>query len=550
VADGRILYEVRASASKGVLYVRDPDGRRVGGVRAVRGVRDAVFSPQGRRIAFAARGRIWIMQADGADVRRVTATRSAGEPTWSPAGDALAFAGGRRGRRDIFRVGAAGGAAVRLTSSRADERSPAWGADGRLVFVRRTRLGGDELYLLQPATGAARRLTRSRADEGAPSWSPDARQIAFTRRRASGRDVYVMNADGSEVRRLTTGQRVSGPAWSPDGRSIAFAMRRRGQRQLFVMTRDGQELTQLMRSPSAPRAPTWEPAAADPVIAAAGDIACEPADPRFRGGNGTPRFCRQRHTSDLLLGMDLAAVLVLGDAQYADTTLPKFRAGFDPSWGRVRSLLRPAPGNHEYRTPGAAGYFDYFNGPGRFDGPAGPRDRGYYSFDLGDWHVVALNSQCSHPPRNPTLHECAQGSAQERWLREDLAAHARACTLAFWHHPTAASGIGVNPAVDPLFKALYDYNVDLLLTGHDHAYERFAPQAPGHVVDTLRGIREFVVGTGGKSLQGARILQPGSEVRGATFGVLRVTLRAGGYDWAFVPEAGATFTDSGSAACH
>jgi acid phosphatase type 7 len=550
-ADGRIVYEARTSASRGVLYVREPGARRVLAVRAVRGARDAVFSPHGRRIAFAAQGTTWIMQADGADLRSVTAAAGpAGEPTWSPAGDELAFAGGSRGRRDILRVSSAACAPVPVVSSPADERSPAWSVRDEIAFVRSTRLGGDEIYVVDASTGATRRLTRSRADESTPNWSPDGSRVAFIRRRDAVRDLYVMDARGGRARRLTTGQVASDPAWSPDGRRIAFAMRVRGRRQLFVIGANGRRLRQLTRSPSAPAAPDWQPAGADPVIAAAGDIACDPADPSFAGGLGTAAFCRQRQTSDLLLGMDLSAVLVLGDAQYNTATLPNFLASFDPTWGRARSLLRPAPGNHEYRDPGAAGYFDYFNGRNRADGPAGHRDRGYYSFDVGDWHVVALNSQCSHPPANPTLQDCAAGSAQERWLRADLAAHRTTCTLAFWHHPTASSGIGLNAAVDPLFRALHDHGVELLLTGHDHAYERFAPKAPGHGHDPARGVREIVVGTGGRSLQNPRAPQPGSEVRRREFGVLRVTLRRDAYDWEFVPEAGAGPTDSGSAPCH
>jgi acid phosphatase type 7 len=551
-ANGSIVYETRTSAAKGVLYSRAPGSRRATPVRAVRGARDAVFSPQGRRIALAARGSLWVMQADGKDLRSLSGGRRipAREPTWSPAGDELAFAGGPRGRRDIFRIGAAGGAPVRMASSRADERSPAWSADGEIAFVRSTRAGGDELYAVDPRTAATRRLTRSRPDEADPSWSPDGTRIAFTRRRAGARDLYVMSADGTRARRLTRGRVVSAPAWSPDGRRIVFAMVARDRRQLFTIGED-ESPRQLTRSRSAPDAPDWEPAGGDPVIAAAGDIACDPADGSFRDGFGTAAFCRQRATSDLLLGMDLSAVLVPGDAQYNTATLPRFLASFDPSWGRLRSLLRPAPGNHEYRDPGAAGYFDYFNGRGRPDGPAGRRDRGYYSFDVGGWHVVSLNSQCSHPPANPTLLDCAAGSAQESWLRADLAANPAACTLAFWHHPTASSGIlGRNAAVEPLLRALHEHDVDVLLTGHDHAYERFAPKAPGHVLDPDRGIREFVVGTGGRSLQVARTEQVGSEVRAAAYGVLRMTLRAGAYDWAFVPQAGGTFSDSGSERCH
>ena len=210
-------------------------------------------------------------------------------------------------------------------------------------------------------------------------------------------------------------------------------------------------------------------------------------------------------------------------------------------------------GNHEYRTPGASGYFDYFNGPGVFDGPAGPRDKGYYSYDLGAWHVVTLNSQCSHPAAdNPYKQDCAAGSAQEEWLRADLASHAAQCTLAVWHHPLLSSGTPqFNDEVLPLFKALYDANVDVLLTGHDHGYERFAPMDPGIVRDPVRGVRQFVAGGGGKSHTGTRAPQPHSEVRDdLTYGVLKLTLRPDAYRWEYLADRPGVFEDAGANACH
>jgi acid phosphatase type 7 len=549
--NGRIVYQVDSTAAKGVLYLRAPGAGAVHGVHAAPGATGAAFSPQGRRIAFAAAGDLWVMQADGADRRRLTTSPAPeAEPAWSPAGDQLAFAAGRRGRRAIFRVAAAGGAPVALAGKPSDDRSPAWSAQGRIAFVRHTGRS-DEIYAVDVATGALARLTRSRTDEAAPTWSPDASRLAFTRTTGAATDLYVMNADGHRVRRLTHGRVVSAPSWSPDGRRIAFAMRVRGRDQLFVVRPDGQRLAQVTRSRSGPAEPDWEPTGSDPVVAAAGDVACEPSDPSWNGGLGTAGRCRQLATSNVLLGMDLSGVLVLGDVQYDNATLPKFLAGFDPTWGRLRSLLHPVPGNHDYRVPGAAGYFDYFNGVGRFDGPAGRRDQGYYSFDIGAWHIVALNSECSEPRSHPNVADCAPGSAQEQWLRADLATHSTTCTLAFWHHPLASSGIDAgNAAVDALYQALYDYNVDLLLTGHDHAYERFAPLAPGLVPDPARGIRQFVVGTGGKSLQGANIATVGSELRGAAYGVLGLTLHPGSYDWSFVPAAGAQLADAGTSTCH
>jgi hypothetical protein len=291
--------------------------------------------------------------------------------------------------------------------------------------------------------------------------------------------------------------------------------------------------------------PSPTPSPSDPVIAAAGDIACDPSDPGYNGGAGTSDRCQQRATSNLVVGTGLTGVLTLGDEQYDDATLSKFQSVYAGTWGRANALNHPGIGNHEYLTSGAAGYFDYFNGVGATGGPAGPRGKGYYSFNLGTWHVVELNSNCG-------VVSCAAGSAQEAWLRSDLAANANKCTLAFWHHPRFSSGqAGNNANTGPLFTDLYNANADVVLTGHDHLYERFAPQTPSATADSVRGVREFVVGTGGKSLVGWSTIQPGSQVRdNSTFGVLRLTLHASSYDWKFQPIAGRTFTDSGSTACH
>jgi hypothetical protein len=280
--------------------------------------------------------------------------------------------------------------------------------------------------------------------------------------------------------------------------------------------------------------------AADPVVAAAGDIACDPADVFFNGGNGTATACRQRATSDLLVGAGYDAILLLGDSQYLNGALAKYKTVFAPTWGRLGSLLRPAPGNHEYLTPGATGYFDYF-GPA-----AGERSRGYYSYDLGTWHVIALNSNCAE------IGGCGPGSLQLRWLTDDLAAHPRACILAYWHHPRFSSGLhGDDPTYDAFWQTLYAAGADVVLAGHDHDYERFAPQDPAGRADAEHGIREFVVGTGGRETRPFATVRPNSEVRNARdLGVLELRLRTDGYDWRFRPAAGGTFTDAGSAGCH
>jgi hypothetical protein len=202
----------------------------------------------------------------------------------------------------------------------------------------------------------------------------------------------------------------------------------------------------------------------------------------------------------------------------------------------------PSPGNHEYNTLNATGYYGYFGAA------AGDPSKGYYSFDLGDWHIIVLNSNLSCD-----VIGCAAGSPQEQWLRADLAANSKFCTLAYWHHPRFNSGAshGNNIEMAPFWNALYEYNADVILNGHEHVYERFAPQTPSAVADPDHGIRQFTVGTGGRSHYTFGTIQPNSERReGNTYGVLKLTLHATGYDWQFVPVAGASFTDSGSGTCH
>ena len=287
------------------------------------------------------------------------------------------------------------------------------------------------------------------------------------------------------------------------------------------------------------RTPTPHSPVTGARIAAAGDIACDPGSPRFGNGLGTGFDCRQRATSDLLVGGGYEAVLALGDIQYEVGAGDAFEASYDASWGRVKPVTRPVPGNHEYRTAGAAGYFEYF-GAG-----AGDPTTGYYSYGLGNWHVVALNSNCA------AVGGCDAGSAQERWLRADLAAHPSHCTLAYWHHPRYSSGRhGSDSSYVAFWQALVDADADLVLVGHDHDYERFAPQDAGGRRDLERGIREFVVGTGGKNLRQFTRVSPNSEARDATsLGVLELTLGANAYEWRFRAAVG-SFTDSGSASCH
>jgi Glycosyl hydrolase family 99/Calcineurin-like phosphoesterase len=287
-----------------------------------------------------------------------------------------------------------------------------------------------------------------------------------------------------------------------------------------------------------PTATTLPSTRGDPVIGAAGDVACDPADGSFNGGNGTSNNCRQKAVSDVMLNSNLTAVLVLGDVQYEDGTLTKYQQSYDPSWGRLKNITRPAVGNHEYLTSGAAGYFSYFGAA------AGDRTKGYYSYNLGTWHIIALNSNCSQ------VGGCGVGAPQEQWLRADLAANQNMCTLAYWHHPRFSSGQhGSNTAYDVLWMDLYAAGVEIVLNGHDHIYERFAPQSPSAAADP-RGIQQFTVGTGGKNHTTIVSIQPNSVVRNPdTYGFLKLALHPTSYDWQFVPEPGKTFTDSGTRNC-
>ena len=267
---------------------------------------------------------------------------------------------------------------------------------------------------------------------------------------------------------------------------------------------------------------TVAPRPASVTLVGAGDIAsC--------GGSGDEATAR-------LLDEIPGTVFTAGDNAYENGSAENYAECYAPSWGRHKSRTRPSPGNHEYFTAGASGYFGYFGSA------AGDSDKGYYSYELGGWHVVMLNSNLN----------VGTGSPQETWLRADLAANQARCTIAIFHHPRFSSGPhGSSAAMQSLWKALYDGGADVVVAGHDHLYERFAPQNADGQVDVARGIRQFVVGTGGASAYAVVNPRPNSEVRnGGTRGVLKLTLYADRYEWKFVPVAGATFTDSGIASCH
>ncbi len=293
--------------------------------------------------------------------------------------------------------------------------------------------------------------------------------------------------------------------------------------------------------PSPSPSPLPSPVPGDVIIAATGDMVC--------GAGSGGASCKQMEVSSLILGMNAQAFLSLGDVQYESGEYNDFINFYDPSYGRLNSIVKPSIGNHEYNDPSTSdftkvGYWDYFNGIGNFSGVAGDRNKGYYSYDLGDWHLIALNSNCSKAGG------CGAGSPQETWLRADLANSTKSCTLAYYHHPLYSSGGRATTVSKPLWKALYDYHADVILTGHDHTYERFALMNDNGSLDA-NGIREFVVGTGGRNHTHFVSAGPNTEVFDDTsFGALKMNLRSGSYTWAFVPIPGNTFTDAGSNTCH
>ncbi|MFH0518685.1 DNRLRE domain-containing protein [Streptomyces sp. M41] len=261
----------------------------------------------------------------------------------------------------------------------------------------------------------------------------------------------------------------------------------------------------------------------DPVLVGVGDIA----------GNWDDDEATAKLLDDIP-----GTVFTTGDNAYQSGSASEYNKYYAPTWGRHKDRTRPVPGNHEYRTPRAQGYYDYFGAA------AGDPDKGYYSYDLGKWHVVALNSSVS----------MSKDSPQERWLREDLKATSKQCTIAYLHHPrfTSSEHHRPNPAVGPLVQALYDNGAEILVAGHNHQYERFAPMDPDGELDTDRGIRHFVAGMGGAGASYAfGTILPNSEARNSdTSGVLKFTLHDDSYDWEFVPVAGKTYADAGTTDCH
>jgi hypothetical protein len=261
-----------------------------------------------------------------------------------------------------------------------------------------------------------------------------------------------------------------------------------------------------------------------PVLVGAGDIGlCGGKSSTTSGAEATAALL------DRLPG----TVFTAGDNAYMSGSMDEFQNCYEPTWGRHRARTRPTLGNHEY-TSGPSAYFAYF-------GSAAGSSDGYYSYSVGSWRIIALNSEVPSQA----------GTAQHEWLKNELATRKSTCTAVIWHRPLFSSGRnGDNPDMRDVWRALYDANVDVVINGHDHTYERFAPQDPDGRPDPARGIRQFVVGTGGAMLYEFTHVRANSEARGASWGVAMFTLNDGGYQWQFIPVDGAAFTDAGSGTCH
>ncbi|HYH51994.1 MAG TPA: metallophosphoesterase [Acidimicrobiia bacterium] len=269
-----------------------------------------------------------------------------------------------------------------------------------------------------------------------------------------------------------------------------------------------------------------------------------PAGPPLLVGAGGIASCNtpgDEATAALIGRIPGARVFTAGDNAYERGTAAQFAQCYGKSWGKFKGRTRPAPGNHDYGTAGAGPYYDYFGAA------AGTKGQGWYSYDVGAWHIVVLNSNCQGNSR------CAKGSPQERWLRADLAASRARCTAAVIHHPRFSSDNieGNRPFVAPLWDALYAAGADLVISGHARVYERFRPQTPAGVADPRYGLPLINVGTGGRGHAGFKGPVTNSVVRDRTsWGVLKLTLHPDRYDFAFVPVAGAKFRDAGSGTCH
>src|SRR5437867_164127 len=336
----------------------------------------------------------------------------------------------------------------------------------------------------------------------APASVPTSQTVQLT--------ATLKDANGNTL----TGRTV---AWASNNTAVATVT---GSGMVSGVTAGTASIAATSETVTGTSALTVTAAAASYVLVGAGDIA----------------DCDASATAALLDNIP-GTVFTAGDNAYPNGSSADYTQCYDPSWGRHKVRTRPSPGNHDHNTSGAAGYFGYFGAQ------AGPAGLGYYSYDVGAWHIISLDSNI----------DMSAGSAQETWLRADLAASTKRCTIAYWHHPRFSSGTshGSTGSTQPLWQALYDFGAEIVISGHDHEYERFAPQTADGTADAARGIRGFVGGTGGAGLYSLGTPLPNSEVgNDNSHGVLKLTLSDGSYTWEFIPVAGDSFRDSGSGTCH
>ncbi len=391
-------------------------------------------------------------------------------------------------------------------------------ADAAVTQTAQCTDGGDHLWTIRTTWGSVRSGKIAVTATGFNSTAPDATTADWSMR--------TFNADGT-VAQVTGGQDtpVSNKAGEYLERNLIDPTG--GGARVAVSVGDGNDGE--ANCTVSFTAPTSAPPASDPVVAAVGDMVCAP------GASVTPATCSQKAVSDRILAEDPDALLALGDLQYESGTLSDFNSAYGPSFGRLRAITKPIPGNHEYKTSDADGYYDYFGAL------AGDRTKGYYSFDIGEWHFVALNSEKS----------ISATGAQIAWLEADLAANRKNCVAAMLHKPRWSTGAehGDNPRMQPFVDALTTAKADLLLSGHDHGYERFYPLNRSGVRDDANGITQIVSGLGGKNRKPVAGRETTAARTSETHGYTRLVLHPNSADISFVPVGG-TYTDQKKLTCH